>query len=197
MACEPDRCFCSIAVVVVVIAWDHEPAFVRAVLDLNSDAWAGRIPGPRRILGGRGNFDGLRPCGAVILGMGDPDRARALRRAGGDLAFAIDAEIVREQQPERAGRFVEHRTGIAAGVVGVIPHDLRRRPTCARRRWSVSAGDRCCRNRRRRILRPSQNASSVPFAARDDRGNPVGVVSVLAGREDVDLFDRESGSDRQ
>src|SRR4051794_20792061 len=66
----------------------------------------------------------------MIARASDPDGARALARAGGDFLFVIGAEIVREEEPERAGGFVEHGAGIAAGVFGVVPHDLLRTP-CA------------------------------------------------------------------
>src|SRR5688572_3404623 len=42
-------------IVVVVVAGNHQPAFVRTILDLNPDAWPGGVPRPGGILRARGN----------------------------------------------------------------------------------------------------------------------------------------------
>ena len=172
-----------------MVTRDDEAAGGRPLLDLDAVAQAGGIPGPRGELGGGGDFDGLRPGGAVGHRAGHPHGARALRRSRGDVFFEIGAEVVRPKDPERAGGFSQRGTGLAAGVGRSVPDDLRRTP-CA------SAG-------RGAFLHEVDIASvaAAGFAAlgkREERAigglahrrDAIRRVAVFAGDEDIDFFQR-------
>ena len=136
----------------------------------------------------------------MVFRVCDPHGARALGGAGGDGALAVGAEVVGEEQPERAGGGVEDRAGIAAGVVGIVPDDLLRAPRATGVGGAfeedvdiagVATGG----------FAAFGKGEQVAVGRADDGRDAIGVIAVLAGDKDVGLFDsgdrrRERGGEQ-
>ena len=151
---------------------------------LNADAGAGRVPGPIGPLDAGGDLDGHRPRHAVVHGVHRPDGATRLARAGEDVLLAIGAAVVRRQQPERAGRSVEDRTGIAERVRAIVADDLQPRPGLSA--VTTALHDEVDVAGVARTDAPGfSEGEERPGPRGDDRRDPEGVITGFAGHVDV------------
>ena len=102
-----------------VVAWNDESTRVWPMLQLNADARAGGVPSPFRMLCRLADVAGLGPGTPVVGGMGD---VRLAGKPGGPrdhgLVWFVDV-VPRPAQPDIAGRLIDDRAGIAAGVTGI------------------------------------------------------------------------------
>src|SRR5262249_58780305 len=111
----------------LAVTGDEEPA----APELDADARSGGVPRPVRLLDVLRDLDRSGPRHAVVGRFRHPDGARPPALAVDNLRLGIDAEVVRQQQPDGAGGALDDRTGVAAGVRPVVPDDCRLFPGLA------------------------------------------------------------------
>jgi hypothetical protein len=113
-----------------------------------------------------------------------------------DVSFLVLAEIVRGEKPERARGFVEHETGIPAGVDAVVPDHLQRAPGLAAiGRAFVDEID--VAGVVMSVFTPFAHGEEGAVSEAHDRGDAIGLISFLAGDEHIDLFDGGTRGENQ
>ena len=164
-----------------VVAGNHQPAAAQ----LDPVAGAGGVPGPLRRLHLRRDLPGLGPGATLVVGVGDPHRAR--RPALDDHALRAVGQVLAERQPHPAAGGVDHGTGVAAGHARLGDHHLERAPGAA----AVSAAAQ-----EQVDLSAVRPAVAAALAEGQDRapgshrqgGDAVGVAAALAADEELLLL---------
>src|SRR5262249_37062029 len=106
-----------------------------------------------------------------------------------DPRLGVAAEVVGHEEPDGPGLAIDDGAGVAAGVVAVVPDDLRLAPrpaavgAAAQEQVDVATVAAA-------LLAPFAEGEQGAFRRDDERRDAVGVVAPLAGREQRLLLDR-------
>src|SRR3546814_394522 len=118
----------SIGIIITMVAGYHQPAFIQTMLDLNANARAGGIPAPFLLFRIGGNVFSLGPSTAVIAAVRHPACPVGFCRVLNDILYMSRAQVMGHDNTHLACFFIYHRTGIAAGIVPIVPNNLLRAP---------------------------------------------------------------------
>lgn len=127
----------------------------------------------------------------MVGGLHVPDGAGASGRFCNDVALVVGAVVMREQEMEDAGGFVEDEAGVAAGIVAVMTDDFRRAP----RKAAVGGAfedEFDSASVVETVFASLGEGEEVAIGGADDGRDAVSGAAVSAGDEDIGL-DGSSG----